>query len=751
MKKFITLTIFVTLIFSACSLDLNKGEVPSVEEVQTSLDSVLVKLEERATNEPRNEKVIYDSRILGIYDPFVIFPSSASSITIAGLSIPEEEEIEIQLGPNTFYKERAWYSSGNKTYVGKGVLLFSSIFGYPLVLDGVEYDYSYQASDEEYLLASVSFDRESETEWINGSSSRRVSVTVEDTTNPVECTFAPSVLDTDIVTFISAEDGKVSQMGLLSPSSGEIAIYPLPYEPTGYDPARSVTKTYSCAFFAPDGEEKGRTDITFEVEYSKDSSVPEDTVFPELPSTLSIDLYEFYQALASYVSGDSTSEKVNTGELEDALSLGVYVDFGTPSRSVDEIIVLEETYSDGDTFTVRIGNAEYSDAVWRTTTSGHLEINKIALLLNEALNLALRIDYEVVHCGVFDHSGKSDIEVSSVVFSPEEGNSYRINPSEIELNIGVAGTSVELAYDGMLEDSVLFSRYNISGSGMSYRIGKNLSFVPIAGDEDILSADEYSIWSEISVFNDKSNDVSLSGAFGYEIIPDREFGASALFSSFIEGMNEDYIIENVSAAIDRIDWMDVFSKWSISSGNIDLGALQKGAINMSDIEIKNSEGSSPFVFTHLVEMKSDGKGGAVDYIDVEMEALEDFSSFFDDGVEIVISKGSKAGLRLKGECNGLVQHSQYGAVVEFSLEGYEFYTLDGATLSFISNGITREMEFSSLEGVMNGTFLIDPRNTDPITIVAIMTIDELQAPVSAENLSIDGVGISKIGTGVLSM
>ena len=752
MKKFITLAILVTLVFSSCSPDLNKGETPSLEEVHSSLDSVLLKLDAHATDEPKDEKVSYTSKSLGIYDPFIVFPSSASSAMIAGLSIPEEEEIEIQLGPNTFYKEKAWYSDGGKTYVAKGVLLFSSIFGYPLVLDGVEYDYSYKASDEEYLIASASFERETGTEWIDNRSSSRLSVTVEDTTNPVVCTFAPSVLDTDIVTFMAVEDGKVSQMGLLFPYSGSIDFYPLPYEPTGYDPERSTTKTFSCAFMNVYGEGKGRIDLTFEVKYSKGSSGTEDTFLPELPSTLGIDLYEFHQALVAYIREGNASGEVSTEGLEDELYLDVYADFGTPSQSVDEITVLEETYSDGDKFEVHLGRAAYSDSIWRTNTSGHLEVNKIALLLNEALKLPLRVDGEVVQCGVFDHSGEGRLDVSSVTFSPVEGNSSRINSSKVELNIGVAGTNVAMTYDGMADDAILFSRYNISGSGMNYRIGKNLSFISMPGDADILSDRGYSIWSESSVFNNSSNDVSYSGTFTYEIIPDKEYGASALFSYFIDGMNKDSIINDVSAAIGRIDWMYVFSKWfEIAGGGIDLGALQRGVINMSGIEIKNNEGSSPFVFTRLVEMKSDGKGGSVDYIDVEMEALEDFSSFFDEGVDIVIPKGAKAGLRLKGECNGLVQHSQYGSVVEFSLEGYEFYTLDGSPLSFISNGVTREMEFSSLEGVMKGTFLIDPRNTDPITIVAHVAIDDLQAPESAENLSIAGVDINEIGTGALSM
>ena len=751
MKKLIIPAILAILVFSACSLDLNRGEAPSVGEVQASLDSVLLKLEESASNEAKDEKVIYDSNSLGIYDPFIAFPSSSSSAMIAGLSIPEEEEIEIQLGPNTFYREKAWYSDGGKTYVAKGVLLFSSIFDYPLVLDGVEYDYSYQASDEEYLIASASFDRESGTEWINGSSSRRVSVTIGDTTNPVKCTFAPSVLDTDVVAFISVEDGKVSRMGVLSPLSGEIAIYPLPYEPTGYDPARSVTKTYSCAFFGPDAEEKGRAEFTFEVEYTREPSESDETVLPEIPSTISIDLYEFHQALASYVGEGSASGEVSTNDLEAALSFDVYADFGTPSRSVDEITILEETFHSGDEIEVLLGDAVYSDALWRTDASGHLLINKIALLLNEALNLTLRIDDEVVQCGVFDHSVKSDLEVSSVTFSTDEGNSYRINSSGVELNIGVAGTSVEIEYGNMAEDAVIFSRFNVDGSKMSYGIAGNKSFSPIPGKEDILSAEEYLIWSESSVFNDKSNDVSLSGIIRYEIMPDREYGASALFSSFIEGMNRDYIIKDVSDAIGRIDWMDVFSKWFESSESLNLGDLQKGVINMSDIEIKNNEGTSPFVFTRLVEMKSDGKGGAVDYIDVEMEALKDFSSFFDEGADIVIQNGAKAGLRLKGTCSGLVQHPPYGSVVEFSLEGYEFYTLDGTSLPFISNEIKREMEFSSLEGVMKGTFLINPRNTDPITIEALMEIDDLQAPESAENLSIDKVVVSEINTGELAM
>lgn len=751
MKKFITLAILVTLVFSACSPDLNKGESPSLEEVHSSLVSVLLKLEERATNEAKNEKVTYSSQGLGIYDPFVIFPSSASSVTIAGSSIPEEEEIEIQLGPNTFYEERAWYSSGGKTYVSKGVLLFSSVFGYPLVLDGVEYDYSFKASDEEYMIASASFERETGTEWIDNRSSTRISVTIEDTTNPVVCTFAPSVLDTDIVTFLAVEDGKVIQMGLISPDSGSVDFHPLPYEPTGYDPARSTTKTFSCAFMNAYGEEKGRIGLTFEVEYSKSDSGTEDTFLPALPSTLGIDLYEFHQALVSYIREGNASGEVSTEDLEDELYLDVYADFGLPSGSIEKISILEETYHDGDEFEVKLGDAAYADSLWRITSSGHLEVNKIALLLTEAFDLPLRIDGEVVHCGVFDHSRESGLEVSSVTLSPEEGNSCSVHSSEIELSIGVAGTNVAMTYDGMADDAILFSRYNVSGSDMRYRIGKNLSFVPIAGNADILSSEMYSIWSESSVFNDSSNDVSLSGIITYEIIPDEEYGASSLFSSFIEGMNKDYIIEDVSEAISRIDWMDVFSKWIPGDGGIEFGDLLNGAINMSDIEITNNEGTSPFVFTRLVEMKSDGKDGDVDYIDVEMEALEDVSSFFDEGVDIVIPEGARAGLRLKGECNGLIQHSQYGSVVDFSLEGYEFYTLDGFPLSFASNGVTREMEFSSLEGVMNGTFLIDPRNTDPITIVAHVAIDDLQAPVSAENLSIDGVDINEIGTGVLSM
>lgn len=741
MKKLIIPILIFTVL--SCNFDASSPqEWPSADDVRTSLDSLYLNLAQKVTDQGSAEKVIYTSHALGIYEPFVTYPVSASSIRLFDSDIPENEDVDVQLGPNTFYTEKGWYSEGGKTYVSKALLFFSSLYGYPLEIDGANYDYSYTVPDETYMIASAAFGNNSGTEWIRSQSSYRISAVIEDTTNPIVCTFAPSVLDTDIVTFITLEDRSVTGMGFLAPTSGNISFYPLPYSPTGYDPAQSTIKTYSCIFSSFDGIKEGFSDITFDIEYEPAGGNEDVPVLPDAPDTIGIDLLEFHQNLLSAIRANSLTSSMTTEDLEAILASDIYIDFGIPSLAVEEITVLENTYGNGDEFEVQLGEGSYSGPVWSLTTQDHIEVNMIAILLSEALDLPLRIGNQVIECGVYDHSGEGDLAVDFVTFSPVDGNTFESTSSGADIRIGTAGTAVSISFSGLEEDGVIFSRYNKNGEGWKYRIGEKTPFSPVPAGGDIYSFDGISVRSENAIFNDSSNDVSLSGIAEFSISADKEYAASAFMSSFIESLNKENIISDVETAIGQIDWINVFEQWSEKNGGeFDLSSIVNGVIEMDDIAISNNEGSSPFVFTRLVKMDSDGASGPdVDYIDVEMEAIEDFSSFFDDGTDFIIPQGAKAGLRLLGVCNGLTQHPTYAAVVEFVLEGYEFYTLE-APLSVKSDETEYTMSFTSLSGDMSGAFYIDPRSTDPISFAGIISIDDLSAPAASEGLSINNIAI----------
>ena len=737
------LLIGIFLIVSCNPNANNQIEPPTTEEVSALIENFsdeLIKLS-ASYSQPNGTRKDFTAEELRISEAFIGYPANDTSVIVFDRSITQDESFSIAIGPDSYYTDKIWYQENGAIYLSKAVIALSSLYGYPISVGGVEYDYSKDSQLKSYSLTKASFDNSS-TNWIKDFSGDRVSMEISSTMDPVVCSYSPDLSEGDTILFLTIEDKNVISAGIVGTADNSASFYTLPYSPTGYDPAKSGIKTYQCLVLEADGTQKGVCEITFDITYIHDGNNDGNTIIPDAPETLSSDLLMFSQALIASIRNESIpSGSLNSENLSDLINDDVFSDFGIPAAEVDSLVLFDKSFNKNDLIMIKLADsAEYEDVAWTISEDGYLLINRLALIINDALGYTARINSEIIDYAVYDRTGIQNIKPTELTFSINEGNSYNYNGNEFDITVGTPGTSVTFEYNSTINnEDIIFSAYSTDNSNEEYRIGKlSDTFVPIQEGADILEYTEYSFTSSNTVIMPNSNDIHAEYNLDFNVIPNKEYVAAEIMASFINGMNKDKIIAELQYSFNNIDWNALAEQLNF----FQILGILSGSFDLSDLTLTQVSDGNILTFDTLSRVVANSKTENPDpeYITVDLSVNNNFSGFFDESSNIIILKDSNSQLTLSGTCsNGTEEHPTMGKVVTFSLSSYSFATPSDYVITITIDDKQYSLSFDSINGNMDGILYLDPKMNGSLEAQAI--INDFAVPVSATNLAINGISI----------